>query len=328
MTDNKFPLYVVAFIISLAITVVIGKIIIPILKARAEQPIYEGGPQWHISKAGTPTMGGLSFLLSVSTLTLIASAILFIEDKTEQGLSLISASIYAILNSVVGIIDDATKLKNKENAGLKPKEKLILQFLITVLFLAARYVLIDDASVLSFSFGKIDIGIWYYPITAIILVGITNFANLTDGIDGLASGVALTISVSLFYISCALSDEISYVSASLIGAMAGFLIFNLHPAKIFMGDTGSLYLGALLAACAVTLNNPLIILFLGAVYVIEGLSVTLQVLVYKLTKKRVFKMAPIHHHLEKCGWSENRICIVAIIVTLIASIPIYAFYLP
>ena len=328
MIDNQFPLYAIAFIMSLAITVIVGKIIIPILSARAEQPIYEGGPKWHISKLGTPTMGGLSFLTSVSIVTAVAAIILFTKDKPSQAVSLICATVYALLNSVVGIIDDATKLKNKDNAGLTPKEKLILQFLITAVFLVMRYILLDDASVISSSFGQIDLGIWYYPITAVILVGVTNFANLTDGIDGLASGVALAISISLFYISCALSDEISFISAALIGAMTGFLIFNIHPARIFMGDTGSLYLGALLAASAVTLNNPFMILLLGLVYVIEGVSVILQVVGYKLTKKRIFKMAPLHHHLEKCGWSENKICMIAIIITLIASIPIYALYLP
>ena len=166
------------------------------------------------------------------------------------------------------------------------------------------------------------------PLGTVILLGITNCANLTDGIDGLASGVGFAVGISLFYISCALCKEVSFISASIIGATAGFLVFNLHPAKIFMGDTGSLFLGALGASSAFALGNPLVIIFIGGIYCLEGLSVIIQVAVFKLTKKRVFRMAPLHHHLEKVGWSENRICIVAIILTFIFSIPAFVFYLP
>ena len=156
----------------------------------------------------------------------------------------------------------------------------------------------------------------------------SNSTNLTDGIDGLSSSVAFGIGVSLFYISAALSPETSVIASIIIGATVGFLVFNIHPAKIFMGDTGSLFLGAIVTACAFNLGNPLLIIFIAGVYVIEGFSVVLQVSYYKLTHKRIFKMAPLHHHLEKCGWSENKICIAGILLTFILSLPAYIFYLP
>lgn len=328
MIDKYFPLYAASFAISFLLTLVIGKAIIPILAGKAQQPIYAEGPDWHLKKSGTPTMGGISFLCAITLISAISASFLLITENRPEGLSLICCAAYALLNSVIGIIDDATKLKRKRNAGLTPAEKLILQFLAAILFLVARHAFVDRGTALSFSFGELDIGPWYYPLSLIILVGITNCANLTDGIDGLAGGVAFATSISLFYISCALSAEISLLSAALIGGTTGFLIFNLHPARVFMGDTGSLYLGSLLAASAVALGNPLIIVFIGAVYVAEGVSVIIQVGYFKLTRRRIFKMAPLHHHLEKCGWSENKICIVAIILTFIASIPAYALYLP
>ena len=328
MIDKSFPFYVAAFLLSLSLTYLIVKILIPVLASKAKQPIYTEGPSWHSQKSGTPTMGGLGFMLGILLTLLLASLYLLSIRKNEESVSLLLCAAYAIANALIGIIDDVKKLKKRKNAGLSPKEKLIFQFLISIAFLLARALLIPQSSLVSFSFGTYDFGIFYYPVTLIILVGATNFANLTDGIDGLASSVAFAASISLFYISCAFSQSASFISASVTGATIGFLIFNLHPAKIFMGDTGSLLLGSLLTAAAVSLNNPLLIIFIGGIYVIEGASVILQVLYYKLTGKRLFKMAPFHHHLEKHGWSENKICIVAILTTFIFAIPAYIFYLP
>ncbi len=328
MPDVNLPYYVAAFALTFLLTVTIERILIPRLIGRAEQPIYEGGPKWHSGKKGTPTMGGLAFLIAVTVALLLSSLFLLLTDNVESAVALLLTLGYATANSAVGIIDDAKKLKRKENAGLKPREKLVLQVLFSVLFLAGLHLTSGEPTVLNFSFGVFDLGLLYYPAALIILVGITNCANLTDGIDGLASGVAFAIGIMLFYISCALSTEVSFISASLMGATVGFLIFNLHPARVFMGDTGSLFLGAIVAASCFALGNMLIAVFVGAVYVIEGVSVILQVLWFKLTKKRLFKMAPLHHHLERCGWSENRICIVAIIITLLFSLPALALYLP
>ena len=328
MLDKNFPLYILVFISTLAITAITEKKIIPRLAAHAKQPIYEDGPKWHMKKSGTPTMGGIAFLFA-SLIALLTTSVLLIFFKSYYvGLSVIISLIYAVLNSAIGIIDDLRKLRKKEKEGLTPKEKLVMQTFAAILFLILRKIILGDTTELSFSFGILDLGIFYYPLSIIILVGIVNCANLTDGIDGLASSVAFSIGVSLFYISAALNIETALISSAVIGASVGFLLFNIHPAKIFMGDTGSLFFGAIIASCAFTLKNPLLILFIAGVYVIEGISVILQVGYYKLTHKRIFKMAPIHHHLEKCGFTENRICITAILTTFMISIPAYIFYLP
>lgn len=328
MIDKNFPLYLLAFIMSFVITAVSVRLLIPIFKKKAEQPIYEEGPSWHLSKSGTPTLGGIGFLIAISVTLTLAALYLKLKGQKESSHAILLCLGYSVMNSAVGIIDDLTKLKRKKNGGLTPKAKLILQLILTVAFLAIRSVIISDSSVVSFSFGSYSFGMLYYPIAALILIGVTNCANLTDGIDGLASSVAFAASLSLFYLSCALASDISFISSATVGATIGFLIFNLHPAKIFMGDTGSLFLGSIIASMAISLGNPLIALFVGGVYVIEGASVILQVFWYKTTGKRVFKMAPIHHHLEKCGWTENKICIIAMLITFLLSITAYIFYLP
>ena len=320
MIDNVF-LYLLVFLFTLILTSVICKTIIPVLKGKANQPIYEDGPAWHMSKSGTPTMGGISFLFAVSVALLICSLLYFLDGDSDSALSLLLCLGFGVLNSLIGIIDDLTKLRHRQNAGLTPRAKLILQFICVTLFLSARAVLLDNSTVIGFSFGEIDPGIFYYPLTALIIVGVTNFANLTDGIDGLAASVAFAIGVSTFYLSYGYFSVLSLISISLIGGTVGFLLYNVNPAKIFMGDTGSLFLGSLISASFLELNNPLLLAASGGVYVIEGLSVIIQVIFYKAYKKRIFKMAPIHHHLEKCGWSENKICLCAILMTLIFSIP-------
>lgn len=329
MLDKYFGLYIIAFLLTLSLTVIIEKLLIPRLSSIGKQPIYVDGPKWHLNKSGTPTMGGLAFLIASGISVLVAAVAAASLISTAVAMSIILTFLYAALNSLIGIIDDLKKLRKKENdAGLTPRQKLVMQFICALLFLIGRRFLLGDTSEITFSFGSVDLGIFYYPIAIFIMLGIVNSANLTDGIDGLSSSVAFGIGVSLFYISAALNPETSVIASILIGATVGFLVFNLHPAKIFMGDTGSLFLGAIVTACAFNLRNPLVIIFIAGVYVIEGISVVLQVFFFKLTHKRIFKMAPLHHHLEKCGWSENKICVVAILLTLILSIPAYIFYLP
>ena len=328
MIDASFPLYAAVFTATFITTVLLERFLIPILKKSGKQPIYEGGPKWHMSKSGTPTMGGLAFLIGIAFSLFAAFGVMMSKGNNENALSLLTCLCYSVLNSLIGVFDDLKKLKHKKNEGLKPREKLFLQAVSAIIFLGLRYLLLDKGTEVTFSFGTFHMGILYYPITMIILIGITNCANLTDGIDGLASGVAFAIGVSLFFISTALCEEVSFISSAIMGGTTAFLFFNIHPAKIFMGDTGSLFLGALASACAIALGNPFVIIFIGGIYVIEGVSVILQVFYYKLTKKRLFKMAPVHHHLEKCAWSENRICIAAIIATLLFSIPAFIFYLP
>lgn len=329
MLDKNFPYYALIFTLSFVITALLEKNLIPTLRKFARQPIYEEGPAWHNKKSGTPTMGGIAFLISIVLALISVTVFLFMKGDGDSAVSMIITVLFSSFNAIVGIIDDTAKLKSRKNeGGLSPVQKLIFHFVLAIAFVAARALLLGDTTSIYFSFGSFDIGFLYYPISVLLIVGIINSANLTDGIDGLASGVAFSIGVSLFYISCAISEEVSFISSAIIGASIGFLIFNLHPAKVFMGDTGSLFFGALAISAVFALKNPLLILAVGGVYVIEGASVVLQVLYYKKTKKRLFKMAPLHHHLEKCGWSENTICIVAILLTFIFSIPAYIFYLP
>ena len=323
MKINNSLLYVFVFLFTLTATVLIARLVIPFLKKRAEQPIYEDGPKWHMSKAGTPTMGGISFLIAISISLFLSSLYLRLANDYRASTSVLICAVYAILNASVGIIDDVTKLKHKKNAGLTPRAKLILQFVISSSFLISRKLFLGEGTTISSRFGEIDLGIIYYFLSLIILVGITNCANLTDGIDGLATSVAFAIGVSMLYFSYMRVESVSFISASLIGATVAFLIFNIHPAKIFMGDTGSLFLGSLAASLAFELKNPMIAVISGGVYVIEGVSVILQVFCFKAFKRRLFKMAPIHHHLEKCGWDENKICVLAIVLTLLFSIPVF-----
>ena len=319
MDSYLFP-YALIFLLTLVLTVFVGKLIIPYLKKCAEQPIYTEGPSWHIAKSGTPTMGGLSFVFSISTVLLLVVLYKYLAKDTFGVLSLLICLIYALLNSTIGVIDDLTKLRHNKNAGLTPRTKLILQFISSMLFLIARNIFLNDNTILSFRFIEIDTKFFYYIISLIILVGITNCANLTDGVDGLASSVAFGIGISMFYLSYLRFNTASIISISRAAATLGFLFFNVHPAKVFMGDTGSLFLGSLIAALAFEMKNPFIAVISSSVYVIEGISVILQVAFYKMTKRRLFKMAPIHHHLEKCGWDENKICLCALILTLISTV--------
>ena len=328
MLDIYFPLYITVFLIAICATAAIERRLIPVLSRKAQQPIYEGGPKWHVKKSGTPTMGGVAFLISVSIALLVCTVVLTLSNNISGVLSIVICLVYAALNACVGIIDDLKKLHRKQNQGLSPLGKLGLQFILAVLFLLARKFIMGEGTSLVFSFGEIELGLFYYPIAIVILLGIINCANLTDGIDGLASSVAFSIGVSLLYISAALNTEVSAIASAIIGAAVGFLIFNLHPAKVFMGDTGSLYFGSLIACCGFMLGNPILVISVAGVYVFEGFSVILQVLCYKIFKRRIFRMAPFHHHLEQCGFSENRICIIAMILTFLFSIPAYIFYLP
>ena len=314
-------LYCLAFLFSLTLTVLCSRMIIPTLKRCAEQPIYTEGPGCHISKAGTPTMGGLSFLIGISVTILLASLYKLLADDIYGALSLIICAVYSVLNAMIGILDDLTKLRHKKNAGLTPRSKLILQFIAAALFIFARSTIIKDGTVISFSFASFDLGVFYYVIASIILVGITNCANLTDGIDGLATTVAFAIGTSYLYCSYGFSETVSLAASALIGGAIGFLIFNINPAKVFMGDTGSLFFGSLIASLAFDLQSPIYSVISGGVYVIEGLSVIAQVLFFKIYKKRLFKMAPIHHHFEKCGWDENKICLCAAVLTVLLGIP-------
>lgn len=322
MTDSNFIFYIFTFLFAITVTALAEKRLIPLLKRKAEQPIYDEGPVWHLKKKGTPTMGGIGFLISASLALCISAIYLFLRGESYFASSLLISVCYAALNSFIGIIDDYAKIRKKENAGLSPFQKLVLQTAAASLFIIARRIFLFSSTEIVFKTASVEVGIFYYPLALVMLVATANCANLTDGIDGIASGVSFAIGIALAYLSSNASYEVAFISFALMGAAVGFLFFNLHPAKIFMGDTGSLFLGSLAAAACIALGNPLIILFVGVVYLTEGISVILQVSFYKLTKRRIFKMAPFHHHLEKCGWSENKIVIWAIILTLVFSVAV------
>lgn len=317
---KEYLIYLFFLVSSFLITVTIEYIILPFLRGRAKQPIYAEGPSWHMSKKGTPTMGGIAFVLSISTLLILYSVFTIkTEGASSPAYSVLIGTIFAVGNALIGVFDDLLKLKNGKNAGLSPLQKLVLQFMLALLFLMANAYFVSNKTQINFFFGSLNLNFLYYPLAVIILLGTINCANLTDGIDGLASSVGASIGFVLMLIGLNTSRHIVISAMALIGGTIGFLCFNRNPAKIFMGDTGSLFLGALIASITFTIGNPLIILFAGIVYVIEGLSVILQVIYFKITGKRLFKMAPLHHHLEKGGMSENKICFIMSVITLIFS---------
>ena len=287
------------------LTVVAERILIPILRThKMGQKILEIGPRWHKSKEGTPTMGGIGFILA----TLLVMAVFFIvkaiKGTSSDYIPLALTLGYAVANGMVGFVDDYFKLVvKKENEGLTPKQKLLLQ-----LVLAGAYVCVmaytgnmGTQIVLPFADRPIDLGFWYYLMAVIVLTGVVNGGNITDGIDGLASSVTFVIGVFLaIWAFTARAEQLSAISAVLMGAALGFLIYNFNPARVFMGDTGSLFFGALVIGASFMMQNPIAGLLVSAVFIIEMLSSFLQVLYFKATHgKRLFKMAPLHHHFEK-----------------------------
>jgi len=320
---NFVPIYLLSFVVAFCICIPICRGIIPPLRRKAAQPIYEGGPSWHSSKSGTPTLGGISFILAILFSAVITLAILFALGKVEISLSVILIIGYALLNSLVGLFDDLTKLVRKQNAGLTPIQKLILQGILAIAFLFIRHRLLGYDTAITVLDYSIDLGIIYYPAAVFFLLGIINCANLTDGVDGLASGVYSVMSLCMLIISVYSFPDVGIVSALSSGGVLAFLFFNINPAKIFMGDTGSLFLGALAASIVFSFGNPFLSLLFCGVYVIEGFSVVIQVISYKVRKKRIFLMSPIHHHLEKIGWNESKICMCAILLTVVLSVPAY-----
>ncbi len=319
---NNSIYLLIAFLTAFLFAIFFTKKLIPTLRKIAKQPIYEEGPAWHMSKSGTPTMGGIAFVAAITTTALAFSIPLFFYAKNEW-FSIIFVLAFSLCNSLVGVIDDITKLKRDKNGGLTPKQKIIFQMLFAVLFLLGRGVVFGDGTEIYLDKYTLNFGIAYYPLALIFLLGIINCANLTDGVDGLASSVAFTICTFLFFISLGINNSVPMLIIITAGAVLGFLVFNIHPAKIFMGDTGSLFLGALIASSAFFIKAIPSVLTVSIVYIIEGVTVILQVLYYKKTKKRLFKMAPLHHHLEKSGYDESSICIMGIMITIVFSILSY-----
>ena len=302
---------VIAFIFSL----ILGPIFIPILhKLKFGQNIRKEGPKSHQKKAGTPTMGGLIFFISV------AATILITGPKLSDQKMIILYSFLAF--GFIGFMDDMLKIIHKDNLGLKAGQKMVLLLLFSVALAIYGYMKIGTDILIPFSDGfKLNIGILYIPFIILYYAAVTNAVNSTDGIDGLATSV--TIIVLTFFTIVAFKagqKDVAIFSIALCGALLGFLKYNAFPAKIFMGDTGSLALGGAIGTIALMLKLELWVVIVGLMYVIETLSVIIQVTSFKMTGKRVFKMAPIHHHFEQCGWSEVKIVTVFSLVTAVLCI--------
>lgn len=315
-----------AFLLTLITTFLLEKKFIPFLmRIKMGQTILEIGPRWHKSKEGTPTMGGLFFIGGI-----LASVALFGIPLLVRGgdMNLVKVFVMSLLYGVVGFIDDFVKFVKKRNKGLTAIQKLIFQFAIAAGFLFSMKGELTTALDLPFTDFSLELGVFYWVFAIVFLVLVTNAVNLTDGIDGLAGSTTLVAFVFFAMITLLQNRlEGAMFSFAICGAMIGFLIYNIYPARIFMGDTGSLFLGGAVVGMAFWLNNPLLILLVGFVYLFEALSVVLQVGSYKLTKKRIFKMAPFHHHLEMCGWREPKIVSFSCILTAILSILAYfGFY--
>ncbi len=309
---------VIAACLSFAVTALSGLALIPLLRRlRFGQSIREDGPTWHEKKQGTPTMGGVMFILGIGAA--VPFALSKAADSGEK-YGIIFCGLTALLFGLVGFIDDFIKVSKKQNLGVTVKQKLFLQFAAAIAFTVSMALsgLLSSQIDIPFTKLSIDIGWAIYPLTVIAMVGIVNAVNITDGLDGLASGVTWIVGVFLLMTASVFKLEgYSILAAALAAGMMGFLVWNFYPAKVFMGDTGSLFLGGLVGTLCFALKMPLIFLVVGIVYMIEILSDVIQVLHYKRTKRRVFLMAPIHHHFEKKGWSEIRIVFTAMGITLL-----------
>jgi len=292
----------IAFAVSLLITLVLGKIGIPLLKSlHAQQSIREEGPESHQAKAGTPTMGGL-FMIAALTV----GVIIFSPWNATTGVLLFLTLGHCFL----GFFDDFVKSVKKRNLGLTAKQKLLGQFIMAAVFcyIATEYIIVPTTLWIPLVDVTINIGWLYYILVFFIVVGTTNAVNLTDGLDGLASGTAAVAAAAYSVIGLVLDKpEIAYFGALVCAVCLGFLYFNINPAKVFMGDTGSLALGGAFAGMAIMTKTELVLVVIGGVFVMEALSVIIQVISFKTRGVRVFKMSPIHHHFELSGWSEQKV---------------------
>ncbi|MCC8013579.1 MAG: phospho-N-acetylmuramoyl-pentapeptide-transferase, partial [Eubacterium sp.] len=294
--------------------VILCPVVIPLLRRlKFGQNVRDDGPETHLVKAGTPTMGGIMILLS-----LLLSSLFFIKGNSDGIIVLFMTLGYGI----IGFIDDYIKVVKKRSLGLRAWQKIVLQLVVTGIFIYYIYNYTDIGTAVYVPFMKgfeIDLGVLFIPFVIFAVLGTVNAVNLTDGLDGLASGVTVLVTLFFMFAALKLSSGVLPIAGAAAGSLLGFLLFNSYPAKVFMGDTGSLALGGFLAAVAVLFKMPLFLIVVGIIYVLEALSVILQVGYFKLTHgKRIFKMAPLHHHFEKCGWNETKVVAVFYIITSIA----------
>ena len=320
---------IAAAVVAFAVSAVLGKFLIPFLrKIKFGQTIKEIGPVWHKNKQGTPNMGGFMFIIG-STLGILVGFFLLVLLKDDPfGTSVVGhVKLFgglgmALIFGFIGFLDDYIKDVKKQNLGLNAKQKLIMQFFTAVAYLASVYLAGDTSTTVIFPFiGQLDLGFFYYILMILFILFISNAVNLTDGVDGLAASVTFIVCIGVLIMSGILGIlGMGIYAAALAGGLLGFLIYNFHPAKVFMGDTGSMFLGGSVLALGFGINLPVLILAFGIIYVVEALSVVLQVISFQTTGKRIFKMSPIHHHFEMCGWSEGKIVGVFSLITLIGCV--------
>ena len=312
---------IIAFIIS----IIMGFIIIPILKKRKVGQIErDDGPQSHLKKQGTPTMGGIIIIITMTLVVIGTYIYLSMNGETDLAHKLLPILLLTIGFGLIGFIDDFKKLVLKNTEGLKPSYKMIGLLIISVAYVVYLvYGLnIETQTYIPIIKTYIDMPTFVYiPFAILVILGATNAVNLTDGIDGLSSSVCAIIITCLAIIGIRLQVyEVSIFASIVIGAVLGFLMFNIHPAKVFMGDTGSLMLGGVISGLALYLEMPLLLLVIALIPVIETISVMIQVVYFKKTGKRFFKMAPLHHHFELSGWKENKVVVVFSVATLLLCI--------
>ena len=317
--------YLISFLVAFAASALIGRFLIPWLHAlKAGQSIKEIGPVWHMAKQGTPTMGGIMFIAGIFIAILVTDW----KDFSQGRFGALFVFLFALVFGVIGFLDDFMKVKYHKNEGLTASQKFLLQLAAAIVFtVLLRYTgyLTPDLYIPFFNVSFQLPWAVYMVFAAFVIVATVNAVNLTDGVDGLATGV--TLPVALFFLAVSLMwkiTDLSIFAAALVGGLCAFLIYNFHPAKVFMGDTGSLFLGGTVCGLAFALDIPLIIVLVGIIYLLETLSDIIQVTYFKLTHgKRIFRMAPLHHHFEMGGWSEEKLFTVFTLVTLVCCVLAY-----
>lgn len=305
--------FIVPVLISFTLSVILGPVVIPMLKKmKMRQTEREEGVQSHLKKAGTPTMGGVIILASI-----VLTSLFFIKDYPN----IIPVVFVTLGFGLIGFLDDYLKVVMKRSDGLFPWQKMALQILVTAIFAfyVWKFTEIELAMLIPFTGGKyLNLGVLTIPMMFVVIIGTVNGVNFTDGLDGLASSVTVLVATFFTVVAIGTKSGVEPITCAVVGALLGFLLFNVYPASVFMGDTGSLALGGFVASTAYMLQMPLFIAIVGAIYLIEVLSVMIQVAYFKKTGgKRIFKMAPIHHHFELCGWSETKVVAVFSVVTAI-----------
>lgn len=315
-------------VVSFALAALLGKAVIPALRnLKFGQTIREEGPQWHKGKQGTPTMGGIIFILATVLAAVLGllTAQLALSDKplldnTANIVKLLGILFLPLGCGAIGFADDYIKVAKKRNLGLTARQKLFWQLVVSLLYALSRFFVGGTLVHVPF-LGFVDFGFWYIPFCIFVIIAMSNATNLTDGVDGLCGSVSF-VAVLPFVILAGQRDAfgVELISVAFAGALAGFLLWNLHPAKVFMGDTGSLFIGGFLTATAFALDIPFALVLAGVIYIAENLSVILQVVYFRVSGgKRLLKMSPLHHHFELCEWKENSIVIVFTVITAIGS---------